>query len=359
MSVQKIEQQYNPAAVFLDSFWIMILLSMGGLIIFNKQNMNPIIFILPVLVISVTVIFWQSHIARILKHRRETLTLMGAKSQAAGAMQQGTYNFFISSLHDKERVRNKRFENYVHGKDWGYADFSYEYVRKTKYGTYRHRTVYYSVMTTKLGRRLPHVFFDSRKARRRQFRYFFSSAQIQSLEGNFDKHFVTYFPSDYHIDGRSLITPEVMEALIAADEYDIEIIGDQLFLIGNLKDPELQLPDMEAKLLNIKKKLHNNSITYRDENLPYAMGRQNVTPLGAQLAMNLTVSYVLLAGGLLMIIAALTLSIITGYTGEFVIWLIIFGISFILESARKIIKELRNRKRVRNYHKSSLTTPSV
>jgi hypothetical protein len=183
--------------------------------------------------------------------------------------------------------RDMHWSNYVNAPDreWAYCDYSYAiYQDLGRGGEYKAYDVYYSVMAAKLPRKLPNVFFDSYTARERQFRYQFARNQRHSLEGDFDKYFVTYFPPTYTIDSLSFITPDVMLALRAAHDYDIEIVEDYVFLYGPLGPVEEQFADMQSKLMAIKKELLDNITTYRDERLPAAVGREQVALLGASLA---------------------------------------------------------------------------
>ncbi len=183
----------------------------------------------------------------------------------------------LTHIHDS---RDERFWNHIDAGPWQYCDFSYNYYRRTKYGEYRAGTVYYGIAFTKLPRVLPNVFFDSKKARGRQFRFTFSGTQLHSLEGDFDNYFATYFPDDYTIDSMSFITPDVMQAMIAASEYDIEIVGDTLYLYGPLSTDPNDIMLMSQKLNDIKARLLQNIMTYRDERLPMNVGRQTITPTG-------------------------------------------------------------------------------
>lgn len=189
----------------------------------------------------------------------------------------------LGAIDDIENARNKRIQNTIKGDDWIYCDFAYDLYNRTKYSEYKAATVHYGVMYTTLPRKLPNVFFDSIRARRRQFRFHFARNQRHSLEGDFDKHFVTYFPPNYTIDSMSFISPEVMWAMREASDYDIEIVGDRLYLYGPLYEPSEQLAEMSAQLANIKKHLLDNITTYRDERLPFDAGRRIVAPMGASL----------------------------------------------------------------------------
>lgn len=178
--------------------------------------------------------------------------------------------------------REKNFQNFVGSKEWSYVEYSYGvYSSSSGNFQYRDRTSYYSIMYVELPRILPNVFFDSKSATKQQFKLLFDQKQLHSLEGNFDKYFATYFPEDYTIDGLSFITPEVMETLIEAADYDIEICGNRLYLYGRLMEPVYQLADMETKINRIKDKLLNNIVTYRDQRIAYEDGRKTVS-LSAQ-----------------------------------------------------------------------------
>jgi hypothetical protein len=189
----------------------------------------------------------------------------------------------LGAIDELHMVRDPVVTNVIGTSDWTYGDFTYQTYGKNKNSEYVQTKVYYGVMTTQLPRRLPHVFFDSIKARRRQFRFHFAADQRHSLEGDFDKFFVTYFPDGYTIDGMSIISPDVMLKLRDAREYDIEIFGNRLFLYGPLYEPQVQIEDMATKILAIKKELLDNVLTYRDDRLPYALGRKQVAAQGASL----------------------------------------------------------------------------
>jgi hypothetical protein len=183
-------------------------------------------------------------------------------------------------LNSMPKARDQSIDDYFSGPDWDYGDFTYTQYRYVKNGEYPNLYVYYGVMATQLPRALPNLFFDSKKARGKQFRFQLSASQKHSLEGDFDRYFVTYFPPDYTIDALSFITPEVMWALRGAADYDIEIVEDRLLLYGPWGNPDKQIPDMAAKITDIKQQLMNNIVTYRDERLPAEQGRLQVAEDG-------------------------------------------------------------------------------
>jgi hypothetical protein len=191
--------------------------------------------------------------------------------------------FSTVALRDIHNARDITISHIIKGTDWDYADLTYDLYRHMKNSDYKSATVYYGIMSVTLPRDLPNIFFDSKLARGRQFRFEFDSSQCVKLEGDFNDYFVTYFPPQYSIDGLSIISPDVMLALEAAKDYDIEIQGNRVYLYGPLYDVDQQLPDMFSKLQAIKKELLDNIVTYRDERLPYQYGRQRVAPLGMSL----------------------------------------------------------------------------
>jgi len=177
-----------------------------------------------------------------------------------------------------------QFRNLLQSKDGYFADYEFGVYEHTKHYNYKARRKFYMVRSITLPRVLPNVLFDSKKSHKDQFRLEFDPKQKHSLEGNFDEYFDTFFPPQYTIDSLSFITPEVMQAMIAAQNYDIEINGDQLMLIGPISaSAEQQLHEIDMLSRAICRALLNNIKTYRDTRLPYAEGRQSVAVVGRRL----------------------------------------------------------------------------
>ncbi len=158
----------------------------------------------------------------------------------------------------------------------------FDFHRHTKYGDYLAKQVYYTVFETTLDREVPHILFDSKVARRRQFKYLYLKSQQISVQGSFDEYFDTYVPGTYHIDSLSFITPEVMEVLIEAQDFDIEIIGKRLLIYA----PLLSAAEIEA-LTRLGQKLaahiNDNIDNYRDDRLTGNERVTQVTPFARQL----------------------------------------------------------------------------
>jgi hypothetical protein len=241
-----------------------------------------LLFVTPMAYVALLLSSWGEK-SRLHRHIIDLEAFAAAQNYSFDAVGVKPYRTGFHTLAQIEGARHITVRNYVAGNDWLYAEISYEIRPRSRGSEYHAATVYYGVMSTPLPRKLPHVFFDSIKARRRQFRFHFARSQRQSLEGDFDKHFVTYVPEGYHIDGLSFISPDVMLKLRDAGDYDTEILGDQLVMYGPLGDPTSQLPDMAAKLAAIKQELLDNILTYRDQRLPYELGRKMVAGGGMAL----------------------------------------------------------------------------
>lgn len=188
--------------------------------------------------------------------------------------------------------RDATFHTALEGEGWRYGDHTHAVYETTRRSEYKAATVYYSVLEVDLPRALPNMMFDSKKTHKKQFVPLFDRTQLHSLEGSFDQHFATFFPKNYSIDALSIITPEVMQAMIAANQFDFEIIGDKLYLYGPLV-PAKQVPEMIKKGIAVHDKLMNNITTYRDERLEGEKGRQGVSAYGAQLRENPYAGWVL------------------------------------------------------------------
>lgn len=179
--------------------------------------------------------------------------------------------------------RDRQLVNHLLTPNWNYIDFSYCVYGQTKYGEYKSAFVYYSVLVAKLPRVLPNVFFDSKSQGGRQYKAQFDKDQRHSLEGDFDTYFDTYFAEGYTIDSMSFITPDVMQALEDAHNYDVEIMGDRLLMYGPVYVDASEVTDGATKLQAILKTLQVTARAYEDERLPGSSGKQTVTPMGLQL----------------------------------------------------------------------------
>lgn len=153
----------------------------------------------------------------------------------------------------------------------------------------------YGFIRIKLPRRLPHMVLDSR--RNNIFGNFtnlptaFSNSQKLELEGDFNKHFTLYAPTEYAHDALYVFTPDVMQALVdSVAGYDCEVIDDSLYIYSSA---QLQItnPATLEKLVNLSHVLRRE---FTDQTDYYADARvadrslNLVAPSGARLKTTLT-----------------------------------------------------------------------
>ena len=144
------------------------------------------------------------------------------------------------------------------------------------------RSQYFSVLSIELARKVPHLYFDSSKVLGSQVKHYVGSFQRLSLEGDFDKYFTLYSPDGYQVDVLSFITPELMQVLIAAGDYDIELYQNRLLLYTTLQPIE-KFSEMLADAGSVYKEIQEGIKTYRDQLLPVTEGRKTVSSAGSSL----------------------------------------------------------------------------
>ena len=165
---------------------------------------------------------------------------------------------------------------------WKMFDLIFDFRVRGRSADYLSKHALYTVFDGQLVRQLPHMVFDSKTARGSQFRHLYAGAQRISLEGGFDKYFDVYTPQTYAIDSLSFVTPEIMEKLIAARNYDIEIIGDRLLCYGPLLEPQ-DLDKLQATGQELVVAFNDNIDSYKDDRLSGEARNTQVTPFARTL----------------------------------------------------------------------------
>lgn len=231
-------------------------------------------------------------------------------------------------------------------------DIRYDIYKKTNFGNYKAKELYYTVIEYKLRRRLPNIIFDSKKAKGRQFSKVFIGAQNITLEGNFSDVFDVFMPKYYHVDSLSFITPEVMQAMLELPDRDFEIIDESLFCYA----PLLNDVELDKNLLvfeKLYKTLDNNLNYYRDERLKYELGKARVTPFAEKLLVSPR-KYVLSV--MVCVVAALT-AIFVSYNIDAIalgFWLTFFLMVAATRDIYKIVSILSKNKKIESEFKKSL-----
>ncbi|HMT18894.1 MAG TPA: hypothetical protein PKD20_02280 [Candidatus Saccharibacteria bacterium] len=238
-----------------------------------------------------------------LQSRGRTKTL----TQTAQKLKMSTGTFDVSAtilLFSAEGQRVQRANSYI-GKDWGFTDYIITKYQKIG-GIYdKSESMSFSITFFKLPRILPNIFFDSKQSGGKEFKYLFSENQRHSLEGDFDTYFDTYFHDGYKIDSLSFITPEVLEIIKSARNFDIEIYGDTLYLYSELQAMPRQIMEMKKLGSYIREKLLHNIMTYRDDRIDYKLGRKTISIRGLELRWSLKRTRLLIACGVLLIVSSI------------------------------------------------------
>lgn len=165
--------------------------------------------------------------------------------------------------------------------EFRYGDLKYDVYRRVKHSDIKTERRYMSMLEITLSRELPNMLFDSRTNTKR-FRYLIDKSQRDHLEGGFDDVFVTYFPQHYEVDARSIIAPDVMSAMLDAAAFDMEIVGNKLYLFGSMVENDA-IEAMVRKGLRIRDALADHIPAYRDERLGDVANRQQVAVYGRTL----------------------------------------------------------------------------
>ena len=171
-------------------------------------------------------------------------------------------------------------------KGWKIYDAIFYVIHRTRSGQERiAKESYYTVFESKLNREVPHLLFDAKKAKGKQFGRLYLKAQKLSLGGTFEDYFEAYAPKHYQIDTLSFITPEVLEAMIAMRQYDIELLNGHLLCYAPLLEGK-DLAAFEAHCLHLHRHINNNLRSYKDDRLTNEKRQDDVADFGKQLLKN-------------------------------------------------------------------------
>jgi len=144
-------------------------------------------------------------------------------------------------------------------------------------------------LALRLDRRVPHMLLDARANNSflgSNLPVTFSSQQVLSLEGDFDRHFTLYCPRQYERDALYVFTPDLMALLIdEAGAFDVEVIDDWMFVYSQtpfrMGDPATML-----RLLRIVDTVGAKTVDRTDSYADERIGNRAidvVAPQGARL----------------------------------------------------------------------------
>ena len=205
------------------------------------------------------------------------------------------------------------------------------------------KQAFYSVFEAKLRRAVPNLIFDSQAVKGRQFKSVYLKAQKLSFDYHLDEHFQIYSPKNYEIDTLSIITPEVIEALVMAKDYDIEFVGDSLFCYAPLL-PKNQLEAFKQRALSIYDSVNDNLESYRDERLSGQPRRKQVSDFGRRL-LDSPVRYLkLVAASVIVIIASLAFMIAFPDLPDLGVYVLCFAATSLMTALPKAVNIIRTNK---------------
>jgi hypothetical protein len=247
-------------------------------------DIAPIIAIMSALILLPAALYWYIHTSL---QSRARLIAFAAANQMTIGFDAGApaYDGIIFTQ------GNSRARPVVLGYDQGASPFeigNYQY--ETGSGKTRtvHRTGYVRI---RLPRRLPNMVLDATSnnlfGKISNLPTGFYANQRLSLEGNFDKYFTLYAPSQYKTDALYVFTPDVMATMIEyGKDFDMEIIDDSLFLYSvnmfRLDRPE-ELSKLFTVISVIQHEVSSQTDYYRDERAYNAQVANVVAPAGARL----------------------------------------------------------------------------
>ncbi len=256
----------------------------------------------------------------------------------------------------RELAGKFEFEDHgIQGDGWKYTDYTHVSgaigLRKEL-----------GVLQVALPRELPHLVFDSRRVGGRNLGVHFDRNQRIVLEGNFNDFFDVYFPAHYHIDATSIMSPTVMEALLTAADYEVEIYRDTLYVYGPPFAAD-ELPRVVAKAFAIRDALAARSGAYRDQRTGDAMTRQAIDAYGLSIQRSYwhELGYWLRHGAVVLLAALVVMAYFQPVVwGGVLLLLAILGWSFAgkLFAGRRLAVWERNSRQLRHYGRSSDDTPA-
>ena len=218
-----------------------------------------------------------SYIKKIFQRRNYNTNLLNDqnfKTQADKASFQSEFSEDHKLLTDKVKLDIKPFdETALIGQPklpemiikepirYRFYDVIIDIYSQSRYGSYKVSQQFYTIFEIKLRQTVPHLLFDSKTAKKQQFKTLYVASQKLEAAANFDQYFNLYSPKHHAIESLSFITPEVIEAMIDLKACDFEFIGDSLLCYAPLLN-ETQLSQFRDYCLNLHAKINDNLPRY-------------------------------------------------------------------------------------------------
>ena len=274
----------------------------------NSLSVSSASGILPLLIAATALVlslgWFSGNAAKVVYVRR----LLKGRRYLADDPARSTYIDKAAVNEELDKVDDVRM--IAEGPGWRLYDAVFDVMRHGRHGRYKAAEVYYTVLEADLKKQVPHMLFDSVSAKKKQFKNIYSRAQKLSPGPAFETAFDTYVPKYYQIDALSVITPEVMEAMLAVRDYDIELLDNRLLCYAPLL-PAKELENFRLRCLGLQRHLDDNLRAYRDDRVRPGR-RGEVSGFGRQLLKNpfrnlpaaIAAALILAALGLISILSA-------------------------------------------------------
>ncbi len=210
----------------------------------------------------------------------------------------------------------------------------------------------YTVFEAKLRQTTPHLVFDGKSAKGRQFKSIYSkSQQLKGILGaEFDRLFIAYSPAHHTIETLSFITPEVIEAMQAMGDCDLEFVDNSLLCYTSFLAPD-RLEGFRRHCFNLHAKVNDNLRLYKPK-------EAEIKPFGRRLLKSYRRH--LVAGILLIGLAGFLVALAVDNAGpdgknatQLAVHAIIIGLSGVLTLVLGLRGRQRNRRDERKFLQSA------
>lgn len=196
------------------------------------------------------------------------------------------------------RGRDQNARGVVQGSYQGHPFWLGNFYYTIRSGKYS-RTIRVGVINVTLPRAVPYVILDGRQNTMDVARSVDTSQRLE-LEGDFNTHFTVYCPKDYERDVLYFLTPELMQALVdAQDIFDAEIVGKELYFYTTKE--LLPSSDMVAKLFGLISTIGGEMVENTKRYQDWRADKRLSTVAPAGLSLKMSVWPAILGTGLIVI----------------------------------------------------------
>ena len=158
----------------------------------------------------------------------------------------------------------------------------YDVVATVKNHRYDQSKYYYTILEMKLCKKVPRLIFDSKLAKKTQFKSVYAKEQKVQMDEDFDAFFNVYSPHHCSAQVLTFLTPAIKDNMIYLDRYDFELIGDSLLCYAPLLD-ERQLIYFRENCFRLQAALDQSLSSVRfDKSQIQTFGKQTSNKLQKQ-----------------------------------------------------------------------------